>query len=286
MNARNFTANFKSLVIRLAIGMVASVIVTGIAYALLHLGFWNYWWTLITGGIVGAFLMWSHYNTQRVVFWIGTVLIALPAAATQYAVFFTQDEPEQLASLAEYDQKRDHNRYVNFDEWFYNTDNMGVVEITTEYKRRGRTTGTSKRVYVALPMYDDSLSTDPKVWMALDFSTNAYDAIETEDELIRFDDILCFEKLAPSLVEDFRSAIDYCESDSLKSLRDEAIFITPLYSPFIPRSEWILWSTYVLLGAIAGMALLSLFVRRPEEGVTVTAAVEETAENPESGAQM
>ncbi|MCC8063041.1 MAG: hypothetical protein LIO68_07370 [Rikenellaceae bacterium] len=265
MNAKNFTANFKSLVIRLAIGMAASVVVTGIACGLLHLGFWNYWWTLITGGIIGAILMWNRYQTQQVVFWIGTALIALPAAATQYAVYYTEDRPEQLASLADYDQKTDHHRYVDFDEWYYNTDNMGAVEITTEYKRRGRTTGSSKRVYVAVPMYADSLSTEPKVWMALDFPTAAYDAVETENDLIRFDEILCFEKLSPSLVDDFRSAIDYCDSDSLKTLRDEAVFITPLYEAFTPRSKWILWSTYVLLGAIAGLALLSLFVRGPQE---------------------
>lgn len=265
MNVKNFTPNFKDLIIKLAIGIVISLAVTGIAHGLLHLSFWNYWWTLITGAIVGAALCHRFYSAQQPVFWIGTILIAISATVTQYAVFFTEDKPEQFASLADYDQAKDHHIYVDFTDWYYNTDGMGVVEITTERKRRGRTTGTDKRVYVAVPMYADSLSTDPKVWMALDFSVPAYDAVETEDDLIRFDNILCFEKLSPSLVDDYRSAIDYCDVDSLKSLRNEAIFLTPVYKPFIPRSQWMLYSTYVFLAAIAAFAILSLFVKRAEE---------------------
>lgn len=269
MSKQNFSNDFRYLLARLGIGIVASVAVTGIASGLLHLGFWNYWWTLLVGAALGGILFYKRFfEAQRAIFWAGMILTTLPAAAFQYTLFYTEDKAAVFDSLGDYNPTEDHHRFLEIEHWYYSTGDMGAVEVTTERRRRGRVTGTSKRVYVAVPMFVDSTDTQPKVWMALDFDQKKADRIfrsGNDDDLIGFDRICCFERVSPSLADDFRSAIDYCDADSMKCLRDEAIFLMPLYKPFIPRGQWMLYSLYTLAGAIAGMAIVALCVRDPEE---------------------
>ncbi|MDE5945006.1 MAG: hypothetical protein K2G93_05395 [Rikenella sp.] len=261
---KNYSINFRSLLSRLVIGIAASVVITGIATGLLHLEFWNYWWTLGVGGALGAVLLYKilHPIDWRI-FLIGTALVALPAAGFQYALFYTQDEATEVGSLADYDPTTNLSRFLEINDWYYSMGNRGIVTIATEYRRRGRITHSKNQTYFAIPMYTSEEDTLPKVWMALDMESQKADyllRLKDDEKLIRFDEICCFERLSPSLVDDFRSAIDQCRDTDHKALRDEAIFLAPLYEPFIPRKQWIRYSFYGFLGAAGGMAILALVV--------------------------
>lgn len=267
MSIKHFGTDFRSLLSRLVIGIAASVVITGVAAGLLHLEFWNYWWTLGVGAVLGCVLLHKLLDPLDWRFYLlGIALVALPAAGFQYTFFYTQDEAGKFESLADYDPEKDANRFVEFNNWYYSTHEMGVAEIASteyEYRRRRQIRRTSRTSYIAIPMYAAEEDTLPKVWMALEFDTQKANSLlnsRSDNKLIRFSEICCFERVALSLSENFRYAIDECDDPELKNLRDDAVFLTPLYEPFIPRKQWLRYSIYGFLGAIGGMIVLALIV--------------------------
>lgn len=229
----------KNWVIKLLVALTASIAISLLATVIahtFHLAFWTRMISVLGGFIIAMLVMFAFQisKNSKILF----LLSILPGAATIIAhnwLFYSADEIVEYANLEEAAKAEDKALYFTLSNYYYDTEGAGDLQITTTRKRRRGGKSVTKKVYTAIPLFTDSLSQTAEGWLIYDTSADNYHQAETYEDLLKFEDILCFERYTEEL-EDFKSAIEY-SSYKDKTVEDP-VFLYPLYKEFIPTHTW------------------------------------------------
>lgn len=261
------------LVVATIVTVAACLLLTALC-RMLHIQFWTQFVAIGASFLIaGVIMMYGIKIVQNMK--LAALLAIIPTAisfcANQWC-FYSANATEHFAGINELLEAKEKPLYFTLDEYYWNADGVGLMESTTEYKRRGRTTSTTKTTYLAMPLYPDSISEEIRVWMVDNYPSKDYKATDTYEELMQLGKVLNFELLTEDL-EDYKEAVSYSE---LKDKAENAILIKPLYKEYITKNTWAL---YFLMSLVAGsliMALIGLIVSKRRRDEEEAATEEET----------
>lgn len=256
----------KNWSIKLVVATITTVAACLLLTALcrmLHIQFWTQITAIIASFLIAAAIM--LYAIKIVSnFKLAALLAIIPAAVSFCAnqwCFYSANATEHFTSINELVEAKEKPLYFTLEEYYWDSEGIGLMEVTTEHKRRGRTTNTTKETYLAMPLYPDSTSTEIRVWLVDSYPSKDYDAAETYEELMQLGKILNFELVTEDL-DDYKETVGYSKSkDKVK----DAIYITPLYKEYITKNTW---GMYFLISLVTGsliMALIGLFVGKAKK---------------------
>lgn len=255
--------NWSLKLIAATITTVAACLLLTALCRMLHLEFWTWTIALVASFIIAISIM--MYVIKVVTKAIPALLLALiPTGmcflANQWC-FYSANETVHFANINELTAAKEKPLYFTLDTYYWDTDGTGTAEITTEHKKRGVVTSTTQDIYIAIPMYADTLSDKIKVWLVDDYPKSEYEAVEDYESLLKPDEILNFELLTEEL-DDYKVAVGY---SPYKDKAENAIFITPMYDEYITKNTWGLYFLVSFVIGIAVMALLGLFFTRRDK---------------------
>lgn len=239
------------MLVAMLVSVAACVLLTALC-RMLHIQFWSMPVAIVVSFLIscGIVVYMKAVENNLLIGLIAAIPVAVCFLANQW-LFYSSNETVHFANVNELVNAKEKPLYFTLDQYYWNYDAAGVVEITTERKRHGRTTSTSQDIYIAIPLYPDSISEKINVWLVDNYPKSTYDAAEDYESLLKYDDIINFELLTEDL-EDYETAVGYSSS---KDKAENAIFITPLYKEYIPRTTW---GIYFLIGLVTGGAIMAL----------------------------
>lgn len=195
---------------------------------------------------------------------VAALLALIPTAVYSFAnqwCFYSANETVHYEEIDELLEAEEKPLYFSLGHYYWNPEASGAVEITTERKRRGRTTSTSHKTYLVMPLYPDTLSPEIKVWLADKYDSKDFDAVEDYEDLLRLDEIINFELLTEDL-GNYETAAGY---STHKDKAKDAIFIRPLYKEYIKKDTWGLFFLISFIGGTGAMAILGFVLNRRDK---------------------
>lgn len=259
----------KNWIIKLVAGLTASIFITLLLTALahsLHLSFYTRFASVVAGFTVAMGVMYVlkvNKNFRLLLLW--SILPGLTTVIAHNWLFYSADQTVEYAGLEEASKPESNDLYFMLDNYWYNTEGASDLLVTTTRKRRGRST-TTKKVYTVIPFFTDSISETVQGWLVSNTTAAKYDEAETYEDLLRFEDILCFERRTEDL-KYYKEAIE--KSSYQSQVAENVIYFEPLYKEFVPTHTWKKYFTLCYVGSGFVFILIGLILnlrnRKKEE---------------------
>lgn len=240
----------KDWIIKLLIGLTASILITLLFTALartFHFTFYTRFGSVAAGFAVAIgvlYLLKVSRNFKVLILW--SILPGITTVIAHNWLFYSADEAVKYAGMEEASAAESNDLYFTLDTYWYNTEGASDLLVTTTRKRRGRSSTTSKEVYTVIPFFTDSISETVQGWLVSHTTAVKYDKAETYEDLIRFEDILYFERRTEDL-KYYQEAIG--KSSYHDQIAGNVIYFEPLYKEFVPSHTWKKYFTLCYVGS-------------------------------------